>query len=47
MAPTLVASRTSLTPRVALRLRPGKAGCAALAGEELTLALVAKRPGDR
>ena len=47
MAPTLVAPRTSLPPVGSLRLRPGKAGSAALAGEELTLALVAKRPGDR
>ena len=47
MAPTLVAPRTSLPPGGALRLRPGKAGSAAPAGEELTLALVAKRPGDR
>ncbi len=33
-APTLVASRTALPPEGALRLRPGKAGSAALAGEE-------------
>ena len=33
MAPTLVASRTALPPEGALRLRPGKAGSAALAGE--------------
>jgi FdhD protein len=32
MAPTLVASRTALPPEGALRLRPGKAGSAALAG---------------
>ena len=34
MAPTLVASRTSLPPEGALRLRTGGAGSAALAGEE-------------
>ena len=34
MTPTLVASRTALPPEGALRLRPGKAGSAALAGEE-------------
>jgi FdhD protein len=34
MAPTLVASRTALPPEGALRLRPGEAGSAALAGEE-------------
>ena len=33
-APTLVASRTALPPEGALRLRPGKAGSAAPAGEE-------------
>ncbi len=33
VAPTLVASSTSLPPEGALRLRPGKAGSAALAGE--------------
>ena len=33
IAPTLVASRTALPPEGALRLRPGKAGSAALAGE--------------
>ena len=33
-APTLVASRTSLPPEGALRLRPGEAGSAALAGQE-------------
>jgi len=33
MAPTLVASRTALPPEGALRLRPGKAGSAALADE--------------
>ena len=33
-APTLVASRTSLPPEGALRLRPGEAGSAAPAGEE-------------
>ncbi|WP_332775181.1 formate dehydrogenase accessory sulfurtransferase FdhD [Polaromonas sp.] len=34
MAPTLVASRTALPPEGALRLRPGKAGSAAPAGED-------------
>src|SRR3982750_459636 len=34
MAPTLVASRTTLPPGGALRLRPGKAGSAAPAGED-------------
>jgi FdhD protein len=34
MAPTLVASRTSLPPEGALRLRPGEAGSAAPAGED-------------
>ena len=34
VAPTLVASRASLPPEGALRLRPGKAGSAAPAGEE-------------
>ncbi|MDI1270282.1 MAG: NAD(P)/FAD-dependent oxidoreductase [Polaromonas sp.] len=34
VAPTLVASRTTLPPEGALRLRPGKAGSAALAGGE-------------
>ena len=33
MTPTLVASRTALPPEGALRLRPGKAGSAAPAGE--------------
>ncbi len=33
-APTLVASRTALPPEGALRLQPGEAGSAALAGEE-------------
>ena len=33
VAPTLVASRTALPPEGALRLRPGKAGSAAPAGE--------------
>ncbi|MDP3166644.1 MAG: 5'-nucleotidase, partial [Hydrogenophaga sp.] len=33
-APTLVASRTALPPEGALRLRPGEAGSAALAGKE-------------
>ena len=47
MAPTLVAPRTSLPPGGALRLRPGKAGSAAPACEELTFAVIAKRPGDR
>ena len=36
MAPTLVAPRTALPPEGALRLQPGKAGSAALAGEENT-----------
>ena len=35
MAPTLVASRTSLPPEGALRLRPGEAGYAAPAGEDV------------
>jgi len=35
-APTLVASRTSLPPEGALRLRPGEAGSAAPAGKEAT-----------
>jgi uncharacterized protein len=39
-APTLVASRTALPPEGALRLRPGKAGSAAPAGEDVTPALV-------
>jgi xanthine dehydrogenase small subunit len=34
IAPTLVASRTSLPPEGALRLRPGEAGSAAPAGDE-------------
>ena len=34
LAPTLVASRTSLPPEGALRLRPGEAGSAAPAGKE-------------
>ena len=34
IAPTLVASRTALPPEAALRLRPGKAGSAAPAGED-------------
>ena len=38
MAPTLVASRTSLPPEGALRLQPGEAGSAAPAGGEGTLA---------
>ncbi len=37
MAPTLVASRTALPPEGALRLRPGKAGSAALACVSLSL----------
>jgi FdhD protein len=40
MAPTLVASRTALPPEGALRLRPGEAGSAALAGEEGTPTLL-------
>jgi len=39
-APTLVASRTSLPPEGALRLRPGEAGSAAPAGEESATELV-------
>ena len=35
-APTLVAARTALPPKGALRLRPGKAGSAAPAGGEET-----------
>ena len=42
MAPTLVASRTALSPRGALRLRPGEAGSAALAGEERAPTLVTR-----
>ncbi|MEO7952935.1 MAG: class I tRNA ligase family protein, partial [Polaromonas sp.] len=34
LAPTLVASRTALPPEGALRLRPGEAGSAALAGDD-------------
>jgi FdhD protein len=34
MAPTFVASRTALPPEGPLRLRPGKAGSAAFAGQE-------------
>ena len=41
VAPTLVASRTSLPPEGALRLRPGEAGSAAPAGEEGTPTRVA------
>ena len=41
MAPTLVASRTTLPPEGALRLRPGKAGSAAPAGKEGVPTLVA------
>ena len=37
MAPTLVTACTSLPPEGALRLRPGEAGSAALAGEEISL----------
>ncbi len=40
-APTLVASRTTLPPEGALRLRPGKAGSAAPAGEQGAPKLVA------
>ena len=39
-APTLVASRTALPPGGALRLRPGKAGSAAPAGEDPASTLV-------
>ncbi len=42
-APTLVASRTALPPEGALRLRPGKAGSAAPAGEGGAPTLVAAR----
>jgi uncharacterized protein len=42
-APTLVASRTTLPPEGALRLRPGKAGSAAPAGEDMTSTRVASR----
>ena len=41
MAPTLVTSCTTLPPEGALRLRPGEAGSAALAGEEGAPTLVA------
>ena len=44
MAPTLVASRTSLPPEGALRLRPGEAGSAAPAGEDLAPTFVASGP---
>ncbi len=51
MAPTLVASRTALPPEGALRLRPGEAGSAALAGGRprgfmscASLTLVASHP---
>ena len=37
LAPTLVTSCTALPPEGALRLRPGKAGSAALASPEKTL----------
>ena len=43
MAPTLVASRTALPPEEALRLRPGGAGSAAPAGEDVAPTLVASR----
>ena len=43
-APTLVTSCTSLPPEGALRLRPGKAGSAAPAGEESALKLDALPP---
>ena len=43
MAPTLVTSCNALPPEGALRLRPGKAGSAAPAGEEETPALGATR----
>ena len=44
MAPTLVALRTALPPEGALRLRPGKAGSAALAGQDSSsLTLVASQ----
>jgi hypothetical protein len=36
MAPTLPAARGSLPPEGALRLRPGEAGSAALAGLDLS-----------
>jgi AraC family transcriptional regulator, regulatory protein of adaptative response / DNA-3-methyladenine glycosylase II len=39
--PTLVASRTALPPKGALRLRPGKAGSAAPAGEERSPGVIA------
>ena len=42
-APTLVASRTALPPEGALRLRPGKAGSAAPAGEDEDPTLVPSR----
>ena len=41
LAPTLVASRTTLPPGGALRLRPGRAGSAAPAGEDLASTLMA------
>ena len=43
MAPTLVASRTALPPEGALRLRPGKAGSAAPAGEDVAPTFVVSR----
>ena len=46
MAPTLVASRTSLPPEGALRLRPGRAGSAAPAGEDRATAFVASLDGE-
>jgi len=37
MAPTLATACAALPPEGALRLRPGEAGSAALAGEEISL----------
>ena len=46
-APTLVASRTALPPEGALRLRPGEAGSAALAGERPPISMLVKsRPSS-
>ena len=42
-APTLVAARTALPPKGALRLRPGKDGSAAPAGGEETTTPAAAR----
>lgn len=42
VAPTLVASRTALPPEGALRLRPGKAGSVAPAGEEMLITTLVK-----